>query len=109
VSCSQKALGGECLFFARNLYKKGSKVPSFSSLKDAFDAYKSNIATQGRNFLQISNLPMCLIKSDPVQDNAKLKASIPIKPSKALKPVMPHSFLSVIPLKDYPVFCLRYL
>lgn len=41
---------------------------------EGFDASKSSVAARGRNFSQISNLPVCLIESDRVQDNAKLKA-----------------------------------
>ena len=41
---------------------------------EGFDASKSSAAARGRNFSQISNLPVCLIESDRVQDNPKLKA-----------------------------------
>ncbi|MBE8613929.1 bifunctional DNA primase/helicase [Morganella morganii] len=41
---------------------------------EGFDASKSSAAARGRNFSQISNLPVCLIESDRIQDNAKLKA-----------------------------------
>lgn len=41
---------------------------------EGFDASKSSAAARGRNFAQISNLPVCLIESDRLQDNPKLKA-----------------------------------